>query len=27
MVPEGNKIELWKPIDSFFTEAGGETTK
>ena len=25
--PEGNKIELWEPIDSFFTETGGETTK
>ena len=24
---EGNKIELWEPIDSFFTEMGGETTK
>jgi predicted enzyme related to lactoylglutathione lyase len=27
MDPEGNKIELWEPIDSFFTEMGGETTK
>jgi len=25
--PEGNKIELWEPIDSIFTEMGGETTK
>lgn len=24
---EGNKIELWEPIDSFFTEMGGNTTK
>ena len=24
---EGNKIELWEPVDSFFTEMGGETTK
>ena len=24
---EGNKIELWEPIDSFFTEMGGATTK
>lgn len=24
---EGNKIELWEPNDSFFTELGGETTK
>ena len=24
---EGNKIELWEPIDSFFTQMGGETTK
>ncbi len=24
---DGNKIELWEPIDSFFTEMGGETTK
>ncbi len=24
---EGNKIELWEPIDSFFTKMGGETTK
>jgi predicted enzyme related to lactoylglutathione lyase len=27
MDPEGNKIELWEPIDSFFTKMGGETTK
>lgn len=25
--PEGNKIELWEPTDSFFTQMGGETTK
>ncbi len=25
--PEGNKIELWEPIDSVFTEMGGKTTK
>ncbi len=25
--PEGNKIELWEPIDSFLTEMGGPTTK
>lgn len=24
---EGNKIELWKPIDKVFTEMGGKTTK
>ena len=24
---EGNKIELWEPIDSIFTEMGGKTTK
>lgn len=24
---EGNKIELWEPIDSVFTQIGGETTK
>jgi len=24
---EGNKIELWEPIDSVFTEMGGPTTK
>tara|TARA_R110002050_G_scaffold41242_1_gene100101 strand:+ start:103176 stop:103601 length:426 start_codon:yes stop_codon:yes gene_type:complete len=27
MDPDGNKIELWEPIDSVFTEMGGETTK
>ena len=25
--PEGNKIELWEPVDSVFTVIGGETTK
>jgi predicted enzyme related to lactoylglutathione lyase len=25
--PEGNKIELWEPIDSVLTKIGGETTK
>ena len=25
--PEGNKIELWEPVDDFFTRMGGETTK
>ncbi len=24
---EGNKIELWEPVDSIFTEMGGPTTK
>ncbi|MBI1266551.1 MAG: VOC family protein [Cryomorphaceae bacterium] len=24
---EGNKIELWEPVDQVFTEMGGETTK
>ena len=24
---EGNKIELWEPVDTFFTKMGGETTK
>lgn len=24
---DGNKIELWEPIDKVFTEMGGETTK
>jgi predicted enzyme related to lactoylglutathione lyase len=24
---DGNKIELWEPVDSVFTEMGGETTK
>ena len=27
MDDEGNKIELWEPIDSVFTEMGGVTTK
>ena len=27
MDPEGNKIELWEPVDSIFTDMGGETTK
>jgi predicted enzyme related to lactoylglutathione lyase len=27
MDPEGNKIELWEPIDSFFTKMGGATTR
>ena len=27
MDPEGNKIELWEPIDSIFTNMGGPTTK
>jgi len=27
MDPEGMKIELWEPIDSFLTQMGGETTK
>jgi predicted enzyme related to lactoylglutathione lyase len=25
--PEGNKIELWEPVDSVFTRMGGPTTK
>ena len=25
--PEGNKIELWEPVDQVFTEMGGKTTK
>lgn len=25
--PEGNKIELWEPIDEVFTKMGGPTTK
>ncbi|MFC4870738.1 VOC family protein [Negadavirga shengliensis] len=25
--PEGNKIELWEPVDSVFTQMGGKTTK
>lgn len=24
---DGNKIELWEPVDSIFTQIGGETTK
>lgn len=27
MDTEGNKIELWEPIDRVFTEMGGKTTK
>ena len=27
MDAEGNKIELWEPIDSVFTDMGGKTTK
>ena len=27
MDAEGNKIELWEPIDHVFTEMGGKTTK
>lgn len=27
MDDEGNKIELWEPVDSVFTEMGGKTTK
>lgn len=27
MDPEGNKIELWEPVDSFLTKLGGPTTK
>ena len=27
MDAEGNKIELWQPIDSVLTEMGGKTTK
>lgn len=27
MDPEGNKIELWEPVDKVFTDMGGETTK
>ena len=27
MDPEGRKIELWEPIDSYFTNLGGTTTK
>jgi len=25
--PEGNKIELWEPVDHVFTAMGGKTTK
>jgi predicted enzyme related to lactoylglutathione lyase len=24
---EGNKIELWEPVDTVFTAMGGKTTK
>ncbi len=27
MDPEGNKIELWEPVDSVLTAMGGKTTK
>jgi predicted enzyme related to lactoylglutathione lyase len=27
MDPEGNKLELWEPVDSVFTQMGGTTTK
>lgn len=27
MDEDGNKIELWEPVDSVFTAKGGETTK
>jgi predicted enzyme related to lactoylglutathione lyase len=27
MDDEGNKIELWEPVDHVFTEMGGKTTK
>jgi predicted enzyme related to lactoylglutathione lyase len=27
MDDDGNKIELWEPVDRVFTEMGGETTK
>lgn len=27
MDPEGNKLELWEPVDSIFTNMGGKTTK
>ncbi len=27
MDPEGNKIELWEPVDSILTKMGGPTTK
>jgi predicted enzyme related to lactoylglutathione lyase len=25
--PDGNKLELWEPVDSVFTQMGGPTTK
>lgn len=25
--PDSNKIELWEPVDDYFTQMGGETTK
>jgi len=27
MDPDGNKIELWEPVDSVLTKKGGPTTK
>jgi predicted enzyme related to lactoylglutathione lyase len=27
MDPDGNKIELWEPVDSVLTKLGGKTTK
>ena len=27
MDPDGNKIELWEPIDTVLTQMGGATTK
>jgi predicted enzyme related to lactoylglutathione lyase len=27
MDADGNKLELWEPVDKVFTEMGGETTK
>ena len=27
MDPDGNKIELWEPVDSVLTDMGGKTTK
>lgn len=27
MDPDGNKIELWEPVDSELTKLGGKTTK
>ncbi len=27
MDPQGNKIELWEPVDSVLTQMGGKTTK